>query len=203
MKKTVLILCAVLTFITSGTAQTTNQTKKSMNGKKVLVAYFSRADENYNVGYIKKGNTQILAEMISEETGAATFHIETVNHYPADYSQCIEVAKKEKNANARPAIKGDVKVEDYDVIFIGMPNWWGEVPMAVYTFVEKHNWQGKTIIPFATHEGSGMSGMDRRLTKACKGAEMLIGIAIQGTVAQTKQTEAKKMITDWLKTLTF
>lgn len=113
------------------------------------------------------------------------------------------MAKKEKNTNARPAIKGDVKVEDYDVIFIGMPNWWGDVPMAVYSFVEKHNWQGKTIIPFATHEGSGMSGMDRRLAKACNGAAMLDGIAIQGTVAQTKQTEAKKKITDWLKTLAF
>lgn len=174
-----------------------------MNDKKVLVAYFSRADENYNVGTITKGNTQILAEMIGEETKAATFHIETVKPYPANYMQCIDVAKKEKYDNARPEINGDVKVEEYDVIFIGMPNWWGEMPMAVYTFVEKHNWQGKTIIPFATHEGSGMGGMDKHLAKACKGSTMLDGIAIQGSVAQNQQAETKKKITSWLKTLKF
>lgn len=174
-----------------------------MNDKKVLVAYFSRADENYNVGYIKKGNTQILAEMIAKEAGASSFHIETIKPYPANYNDCIDVAKKEKNAGTRPEIKGDVKVEDYDIIFIGMPNWWGEMPMAVYTFVEKHNWQGKTIIPFATHEGSGMGGMDNHLAKACKGATMLSGIAIQGTVAQQQQAEAQKQITNWLESLNY
>lgn len=199
--KLISTLIAVVLSIFACTAQTSNS--NNMNEKKILVAYFSRADENYNVGYIKKGNTQILAEMIAKETGAATFHIETEKAYPVDYNQCIDVAKKEKNANARPAIKGDVKVEDYDIIFIGMPNWWGEMPMAVYTFVEKHNWQGKTIIPFATHEGSGMGGMDKRLAKACNGSTMLSGIAIQGTIAQQKQTEAQQQIANWLKTLKY
>lgn len=203
MKKLFSIIYAVILCLTGCTAQTNKTTKKNMNDKKVLVAYFSRADENYNVGTITKGNTQILAEMIGEETKAATFHIETLKPYPANYMQCIDVAKKEKYNNARPEIKGDVKVEEYDVIFIGMPNWWGEMPMAVYTFVEKHNWQGKTIIPFATHEGSGMGGMDKHLAKACKGSNMLDGIAIQGSVAQNQQAETKKKITSWLKTLKF
>lgn len=106
-----------------------------MSGQKILVAFFSRAGENYNVGYIKKGNTQIIAEMIAAETGGTLFHIEPVTPYPAGYDECIEVAKKELNANARPEIKGDVSVEDYDVVFLGYPNWWGDVPMAVYTFI--------------------------------------------------------------------
>ncbi len=93
-----------------------------MNDKKVLVVFFSRADENYNVGYIEKGNTQIIAEMIVGETGGTLFHIETVTPYPADYIECIDVAKKELNSKARPAIKGDAQIKDYDIIFLGDSN---------------------------------------------------------------------------------
>ena len=101
------------------------QEKKQMDNKnqKALVAFFSRADENYSVGYVDKGNTQIVAEMIADKTGGDLFHIETVEAYPADYQECIEKAKSELEANARPAIKGDVNVEDYDVIYLGYPNW--------------------------------------------------------------------------------
>ena len=138
--------------------------------KKILVAFFSRAGENYSVGYIEKGNTQIVAEIISEHTGGKLFHIETAIPYPSSYKECIEIAKQEKEDNARPAIKGDIPVEDYDVVFIGYPNWWGDMPMAVYTFIEKHNWQGKTLIPFCTHEGSGLSSTEKKLSKACAGS---------------------------------
>lgn len=107
--------------------------------KKVLVAFFSRTGENYATGYIEKGNTHIVAEMIAEETGGTLFHIEPVTPYPEDYTECIQVAKKEKNENARPAVKADIKTEDYDMIFNGYPNWWGDMPMAVYTFIGKHD----------------------------------------------------------------
>ena len=172
--------------------------QSDMNGKKVLVAFFSRADENYNVGYIEKGNTQIIAEMIAEETGGTPFHIETVTPYPADYMECIDVAKKELNAKARPAIKGDARVEDYDIIFLGYPNWWGDAPMAVYTFIEKHNWQGKTVIPFCTHEGSGLGSTESKLKYACKDAIFMKGLAIQGTTAQNRQAQARQSVTNWL-----
>lgn len=171
--------------------------------QKTLVAFFSRADENYAVGYIKKGNTHIVAEMIAAETEADMFHIETVNPYPANYNECIEVAKREKQSKARPEIKGDVRVEDYDVIFLGYPNWWGEMPMAVYTFIEKHNWQNKIVIPFCTHEGSGLSGTERRIQSACEGATVMKGIAIRGYTAQNEQETTRKTVLTWIKGLNF
>ncbi len=169
-----------------------------MKDKKTLVAFFSRADENYNVGTIKVGNTQKIAQVIAQETGADMFHIETVTPYPAAYTPCINQAKKELQSNARPEIKGDVTVEDYDVIFIGFPNWWGEPPMALYTFIEKHDWQGKTIIPFITHEGSGFGGTDRNVAAACEGATALKGLAVQGKVAQQG---ADATVKSWLHEL--
>lgn len=171
--------------------------------QKTLVAFFSRADENYAVGYIKKGNTHIVAEMIAAETEADMFHIETVNPYPANYNECIEVAKREKQSKARPEIKGDVRVEDYDVIFLGYPNWWGEMPMAVYTFIEKHNWQNKIVIPFCTHEGSGLSGTERRIQSACEGATVMKGIAIRGYTAQNEQETTRKTVQTCIKGLNF
>lgn len=170
-----------------------------MDNKKVLIAYFSRADENYSVGYIEKGNTEIIAEMIAEETKGKLFHIKPVIPYPADYNECIDLAKKEMNSQARPAIQGDAQVEDYDVIFLGYPNWWGDVPMAVYTFIEKHRWQGKTVIPFCTHEGSSLGSTEGKLKKACPGATFLPGLAIQGTTAQRNLQSAKQSIKAWLK----
>lgn len=170
-----------------------------MDNKKVLIAYFSRADENYNVGYIQKGNTEIIAEMIAEETKGTLFHINTATPYPANYDECIALAKKEMNSQARPAIQEDALMEDYDVIFLGYPNWWGDAPMAVYTFVEKHRWQGKTVIPFCTHEGSGLGSTEGKLKKACPGATFLPGLAIQGTTAQRNLQSAKQSVKAWLK----
>lgn len=194
-------LCAMLMCLLPFALYAQGNSKKganNMNGKKVLVAFFSRADENYNVGYIEKGNTQIIAEMIAGETGGTLFHIETVTPYPADYMECIDVAKKELNSKERPAIKGDVQMEDYDIIFLGYPNWWGDVPMAVYTFIEKHDWQGKTVIPFCTHEGSGLGSTEGKLKNACKGATFLKGLAVQGTTAQNKQAQARQSVENWL-----
>lgn len=204
MKKTLTTLCAMLMCFLPLVLCAQDNSKKgtnNMNGKKVLVAFFSRADENYNVGYIEKGNTQIIAEMIAGETGGTLFHIETVTPYPADYMECIDVAKKELNSKARPAIKGDAQVEDYDIIFLGYPNWWGDVPMAVYTFIEKHNWQGKTVIPFCTHEGSGLGSTEGKLKNACKGATFLKRLAIQGATAQNRQSQARQSVMNWLDKL--
>ncbi len=180
-------------------AQKENNKPDTMNDKKILVAFFSRADENYNVGYITEGNTQIVAGMIAQETRGELFHVEPAEPYPADYNSCIEVARRELSAGARPAVKGDIPVEEYDIVFLGYPNWWGDLPMALYTFIEKHDWQGKIVIPFCTHEGSGLGGTTRRLAKACKGASVREGLAVQGTVAQKQRKRTAEIVLDWLK----
>ena len=174
---------------------------KEIMGKKILVAYFSRAGENYNVGYIKKGNTQIVAEIIAERMGGTLFHIEPVTPYPSDYNEYVEIAKQEKEDNARPAIKGDIPVEDYDVVFLGYPNWWGDMPMAVYTLIEKHDWNGKTVVPFCTHEGSGLSSTEQKISKACAGSVVLKGIAIQGGTAQRSKERTRNLVVGWLDSL--
>lgn len=181
--------------------KTTNTDMKKDDRR--LVVFFSRADENYNVGVIEKGNTHIIADMIADATGADRFHIVPEKAYPADYNECIEIARKEKQAGARPAVKGDVAIEDYDVIYLGYPNWWGEVPMCVYTFIEKHDWRGKKVIPFITHEGSGMGGTDRKIAAACKGADVAVGkgLAIQGAVAQHDREKSKRLVDAWLEDL--
>ena len=203
------LLFGLCTLIGTAAGRKTEETNKKTNtemntdGKK-LVVFFSHTGENYNVGNIEKGNTHIIADMIADATGADLFEIVPVKGYPEDdYNECIDIAKKELQSDARPAVKGDVKVEDYDVVFLGYPNWWGNPPMCVYTFIEKHDWNGKTVIPFITHEGSGMGGTDRKIASACEGANTLTGkgLAIQGKVAQENQPSAQKSVNSWLQGL--
>lgn len=193
---TALCACGIFSFAQNAVSQ-----DYTMKNKNVLVAYFSRTGENYNVGKISKGNTRIIAEMIAEETGGKLFQIEPVNPYPDEYNACVDIAKTEKENKSRPAIKGDIAVEEYDVIYIGYPNWWGDMPMPVYTFIEKHDWQGKTVIPFCTHEGSGLSDTENKIKKACDGATVLNGLAIRGTTAQKSQEQARKTTKGWLANL--
>lgn len=201
MKKALIILitlcaCGILTFAQGITTQS-----DAMKNKKVLVAYFSRTGENYNVGNITKGNTHIIAEIIAEETGGKLFQIEPVKPYPDEYKACVDIAKTEKEKKARPAIKGDIDVENYDIIYLGYPNWWGDMPMPVYTFIEKHDWKGKTVIPFCTHEGSGLSDTENYLKKSCAGATVPKGLAIRGTTAQHSLEQATKTVLSWLNKL--
>ena len=170
---------------------------------KNLVIIFSRADENYNVGYVEKGNTMILAEMIAEKTGSELFEVKPAKKYPADYDTCIDVAKKEQNQNARPEILEDKDISEYDTIFFGYPVWWGDIPMCMYTYVEGHDWSGKKIIPFCTHEGSGSGRTDRTLKNLMKGAEIQRALAIRGSVAQNNTKSAEREIDKWLKNLGF
>lgn len=204
MKQIILSLLLLFSSTLGYARQADDSKTKSGNmstEKKCLVAFFSRADENYAVGYIEKGNTHIVAEMIAAATGADMFHIKTVKPYPAAYNECIEVARREKQSNARPEIDGDIRVEDYDVIFLGYPNWWGEMPMAVYTFIEKHDWRNKIVIPFCTHEGSGLSGTERRVQAACEGAKELSGLAVRGNTAQNERETAKKAVLEFTQTI--
>ena len=116
---TALCACGIFSFAQNAVSQ-----DYTMKNKNVLVTYFSRTGENYNVGKISKGNTRIIAVVIAEETGGKLFQIEPVNPYPDEYNACVDIAKTEKENKSRPAIKGDIAVEEYDVIYIGYPNWW-------------------------------------------------------------------------------
>ena len=199
----VLLVVSLMSIIACAQGKASKEQNDMKENKKVLVAYFSRTGENYSVGTITKGNTQIVAEMIARETGGDLFHIEPVVAYPDNYDDCVNLAKQELNSKARPAVKEDVRTEDYDVIFIGYPNWWGDMPMSVYTFLEKHNWQGKTIIPFCTHEGSGLGSTASKLRSACQGATMLKGLAVYGHAAQNSRKETEKATHGWLASLTY
>ena len=113
---------------------------------KTLIVYFSRTGEQYSVGNITKGNTAIVAEIIAEKTDGDLFEIKVVNdNYPNEYTPLIQFAKKEKQENARPEIIGDVNIDNYDTVFIGYPNWWAEMPMPVYTFLEKYDLSNKKV----------------------------------------------------------
>jgi len=169
--------------------------------KRCLIAYYSRKGNNYaggNIVDLPVGNTEVIAKKIKDLTGGDLFEINTVKSYPADYTETTKVAKDELRKNARPELTFKVKnIDDYDVIYLGYPNWWGTFPMAVFTFLEEYNLSGKTIIPFCTHEGSGIGRSESDIKKLCPDAKVLPGIAIWGgTVAG-----ADNFVENWLKKL--
>ena len=163
-----------------------------------LVAVFSKTGEQYAVGTISEGNTMIVAKMIAEKTGADLFEIRTANPYPEGYTVTTEIAKRELNANARPELTEDKDVKEYDTVFLGYPIWWGEPPMAVLTWLEAHDFAGKTVIPFATHEGSGMGRSERTLEKTLPGAKFGAPLALRGATAQNDRPAARKAVDAWL-----
>ena len=172
-------------------------------GSRILVVYFSRTGEQYTVGVIEKGNTAIVAEMIAEQTGADLFEVlPEDDHYPMTYDALTDVAKQEQNENARPAYSGKLPdLSAYDTIFIGAPVWWGDWPMIMYTLFENNDFSGKTLIPFSTHEGSGLSGFDKKLENACPGANVGKGLAVRGNDAQNDQEKMRDSVNSWLSEL--
>ena len=152
-----------------------------------LSAYFSRADENYTSDGIKNlsvGNTEVVATIIHDLTGADLFKIEPVKSYPKDYHETTHLAQIELNNNARPAIKNKLtNTEEYDIIYLGYPNWWGTMSMIVLTFLESINLTGKIIKPFCTHEGSGMGNSESDLKSYFPDAIIKKGLPIRGLIA--------------------
>ena len=150
-----------------------------------LIAFYSRADENYFGGAYRKipvGNTEKAAKMLAELTGADLFKIEQKGPYSPDYQTCIAEAKRDLQAKARPEVVGlPEDLDAYDEIYLGYPNYWGTMPMAVYTFLEHYDFTGKVIHPFCTHEGSGLSNTVRDIEKVAKGAVVKPGLAIHGS----------------------
>lgn len=169
---------------------------------KILVAYYSRADENTGVGIVEKGNTEIIAERIAEDLGADIYKVEPEKPYPKTYKEATEVAKQEKADNARPAVKGErPDISRYDIVFLGYPIWWGDLPMTMYTFLEGEDFRGKVIIPFCTHEGSGLGSTGDTIMKIVQPRAVLPGLEMRGTKAQQEQDAAKTEVDNWLESL--
>lgn len=164
-----------------------------------LIVFYSRADENYFGGRYRNveiGNTEKVAHMIAEATGAKLFKIEQKVPYSPNYKLCIDQAMADKQANARPElVELPENLDAYGEIYLGYPNYWGDMPMAVYTFLEAFDWTGKTIHPFCTHEGSGLSGTERKIFRTCKGARVADGLAICGSDVDA----SKNAVLRWLK----
>ena len=165
---------------------------------KTLIIYYSRKGENYWNGSIKtivKGNTERVAEFIQDTVGGDLFEVETVREYSNSYMTCIEEAKQELREKARPEIKKMPDISDYDTIFVGYPNWWGTMPMCMFTALEKQDWKGKTVIPFCTNEGSGLGSSERDLKSICKGAKIKPGLSVHGAEAE----QSKNKVANWAK----
>ncbi len=168
-----------------------------MKDKKSIIIYFSRADENYFGGemrYVDKGNTEVIAEYIKDIVGADIFKVEPLNPYPADYMECIEEAKVRTREHNAPIKENIPDISSYEVIYIGSPIYWGGMPEELFTALKELNYSGKTIRPFTTHEGSGLSGVPRQLKEICNGAEVLDGLAINGS----QVNNSKQKVENWV-----
>lgn len=167
----------------------------------ILIAYYSRKGENYvngNIVDLKEGNTSIIAKYIQKYTGGDLFEIETQKDYSKDYHQCTLEAKEELQSNLLPLLKRDLdNKDDYQIIFIGYPNWWGTYPRVILSFLKTMSLKKKIIIPFCTHEGSGMGQSREDLKKECNEATIHQGISIKGSLVKNSEEKIK----DWLESI--
>lgn len=169
-----------------------------MNNKNILIAYFSRQGNNYfggNIVNLPIGNTEFVAKIIEKLTGGDLFKINPVKKYSEDYQKCTEEAKADLQTNARPELTEYLdSIKNYDFILLGYPNWWGTLPMPVFTFLERYDFSSKTILPFCTHEGSGMGHSEHDIQRVCPQAIIVKGLPIRGSSVK----KAEKDIQRWL-----
>ena len=171
---------------------------------KTLIAYFSRAGENYFGGSIRwteVGNTEICAKHLEQMTGADLFRIEMKTPYSDNYKKCTAQAALDMTAGKRPELKElPIDLEAYDTIILGYPNYCGTIPMAVASFLEAFDFSGKTILPFCTNEGSGMGNSERDIQKICKGAKVESGLSIHGAEAADSHDRVEAWLSPWITT---
>lgn len=190
---------------TSASGQQTSATV-SRTGGKVLVTYFSvpetdGVDASSGASRLVtdgklQGNTEYVATVISEATGGALFEIKTLHAYPGSHKALIDAAKKESDDNARPALATHIKnLKEYDVIFVGFPNWWYDMPKPLYTFFDEYDFSGKTVVPFCTHGGSRFSSAIKTIREMEKNATVLDGYAI----ARDRVGNSREGIVNWLE----
>ena len=197
--KSILIAAMGLPLATGCNSQ--NKQVKQTNMGKSIVIFFSHAGDNYAVGNIKVGNTKIVADYITELTGADQFEIVTHKYDDMAYTPLINMAKEETRKGELPEYEGDVDLSQYDTAFIGGPVWWGTYPQVMFTFFKKHggDLKGKTVIPFTTHEGSGLANCVEDVKAAFAGANVTKGFSIYGHEVRTEKAKVEK----WLKGLGF
>lgn len=197
----------------SKTEQTPNSEQAAEEtGSNMLIAYFSYGEnaelpEGVDASASASiqtwndqltGNTGVVASMIAESTGAELFSIRTVEKYPDSYDATIDQGQEERNAGARPELEAmPENLDSYDVIFLGFPNWWGDMPMAMYSFLDQVDLSGKTIVPFVTSGGSGFSNTISTIEDMESGATVQEGLEISDSGA----TEAQEQINEWLNGL--
>jgi flavodoxin len=184
----ILLLSCILLFGSCGGGNPPAPDNEENKMGKILIAYFTRI-ENIEKGTVSdrpssnernlKGNTKAIAVEIQKLVGGELFSIQTKIKYPYDYTEQINLAQKEKDEKARPELATKIQnLDNYDAIFVGFPNWWGDMPMALYTFFESYDFSGKTIIPFCTHGGSGLSQTVSAIKSLEPNATVLEGVAI-------------------------
>ena len=193
--KSIIIAVSALLFCTGCSGQNSN---KQSSMKKSIVIFFSHAGDNYAVGDIEVGNTKIVADYITEITGADQFEIVTHKYDGLGYNPLIEIAKEESNSGELPPYEGKAPdLSQYDTVFIGGPVWWGTYPQVMFTLFKDINLDGKTVYPFTTHEGSGLANCVDDVKKAFPGANVMKGFSIYGHEVRT----GKKSVENWLKGL--
>ena len=207
--------------VTADTAEVTEASQAEQNtgenggdtsgtaGSNILVAYFTygeNADLGDNVDAASSasiqmldgqvtGNTGVVASVIADLTGADTFSIRTVESYPDNYNDTIDQGQEEQQEDVRPELSGQIEnLDSYDTIFLGYPNWWGDMPMAIYSFLDEYDLSGKTIVPFVTSGGSGFSRSVEEIEDAEPDAEVLEGLSLSDSEA----TDAQSDVEEWL-----
>ena len=168
--------------------------KESYKDKKSIVIYFSRADENYSVGYIEKGNTEVIAEYISGILGSDMFKVEPENPYATDYNTCTKEAKERQANHDAPIVKEVPDLSEYEVIYVGAPVYWSDMPEELVTALKNIDFTGKTIRPFVTHEGSGLANIPNQIKEVCKGANVTNGLAVRGASVNSSRNKVEEWI---------
>lgn len=195
---TLLAACVVASAGCSGKNAGAEPAQGNAPKGKVLIVYFSHAGENYAVGNVKVGNTKIVADEVRRLTGGDVFEIVAEKSYDMPYDKLTRVAKEEAEKGELPAFKGKVdSIARYDTVFIGGPVWWGTYPRVMFSFFKKYDLNGKTIIPFTTHEGSGLGSVVEDLKKQYPRATVSKGFSMYGHDVRT----GKEKIDKWLKGL--
>lgn len=173
----------------NNTTQTQNSEHTNNRNQNILVLYFSMT-----------GNTQSVAEIIQDQVGGDIVRLETVQKYPSDYDELLDYAQNEQSENARPKLKTSIEnINDYDVIFLGYPIWWGDMPMPVYSFLDEYDLSGKTIAPFVTHGGSGLSSTPEKIKQEEPNATVTNGFEVNGDNAASSGSD----VTNWLNEIGF
>lgn len=164
----------------------------------ILIAYFSRRGENFVNGKVESleiGNSEYIAKSIYERCASEIYEIKCVDAYPLDYHETTKVAVEEYKTKKRPELTKKVEhMEDYDTIILGYPNWCGTMPMGVCTFLESYDFTNKKILPFCTHEGSGMANSEQDIKRLCPTAQLVSGIAIKGSQVKDAHAQVEKWL---------